>query len=233
MMEEMMERAGRLDVLINNAAYGLMGAIEETTLIQAKSLLEANFFGVARMVDRVLPIMREQRSGQIINIGSLAGLVGWPFDAFYSASKYALEGFTESLLYEVKPFNIRVSIVEPDFFASDFVNSMQVAAESIDDYAQMRQQAITIFEEAMLRGADPVIVAKLIWRIIEDESPRLRYRVGKAAIWIPRIRGVIPEGLFQAAIQRHVLKGIADEKASLRNMVVAVFSETAKKLFWP
>jgi NAD(P)-dependent dehydrogenase (short-subunit alcohol dehydrogenase family) len=232
-VQTLMERAGRLDVLINNAAYGLMGAGEETTLPQAKSLFEVNFFGAVRMVNAVLPTMREQRSGQIINVSSLAGLVAWPFDAAYCATKYALEGYTESLLYEVKPFNIRVSIVEPDFFKSDFVNSMQVAAESIDDYAQTRQQAITIFEESMQRGADPTIVAKLILRVIEDESPRLRYRVGRAAIWIPRIRSIIPEGLFQAAIERHLLKGIIDYKRSIKNMVVAVFSETAKKLFWP
>jgi NAD(P)-dependent dehydrogenase (short-subunit alcohol dehydrogenase family) len=232
-VRRLMERTGRLDVLINNAAYGLMGASEETTLPQAKSLFEANFFGAVRVVNAVLPIMREQRSGQIINVSSLAGLVGWPFDGAYCATKYALEGYAESLLYEVKPFNIRVSIVEPDFFKSDFVNSMQVADEPIDDYAQMRQQAITIFEESMQRGADPIIVAKLILRIIEDESPQLRYRVGRAAIWIPRIRSIIPEGLFQAAIERHLLKGIIDYKRSIKNMVVAVFSETAKKLFWP
>jgi NAD(P)-dependent dehydrogenase (short-subunit alcohol dehydrogenase family) len=232
-VRRLMERTGRLDVLINNAAYGLMGASEETTLPQAKSLFEANFFGAVRVVNAVLPVMREQGSGQIINVSSLAGLVAWPFDGAYCATKYALEGYTESLLYEVKPFNIRVSIVEPDFFKSDFVNSMQVADEPIDDYAQMRQQAITIFEESMQRGADPIIVAKLILRIIEDESPRLRYRAGRAAIWIPRIRSIIPEGLFQAAIERHLLKGIIDYKPSIKNMVVAVFSETAKKLFWP
>ncbi len=232
-IQALMERAGHLDVLINNAAYGLMGASEETTMLEAKPLFEANFFGVVRMVNAVLPIMRVQRSGQIINISSLAGLMGWPFDSVYCGTKYAMEGYTESLRHELKLFNIRVSLVEPGFFKSNFARAMKVSSESIDEYAQMRQQAIQIFKESMQRASDPRPVAELILRIIEDESPRLRYRVGKESVWLPRIRRVLPEGIFESAIQRHILKGIVESKAGIRDILVAVISETGKRLFWP
>jgi short-subunit dehydrogenase len=103
------KRTGHIDILINNAGYGLSGAIEETSIQEAKSQFETNFFGAVRMVKTVLPIMRQQRRGQIINIRSMGGVVGNPFLGFYSASKFALEGYTEALHHEVKRFNITVS----------------------------------------------------------------------------------------------------------------------------
>src|SRR4030095_5092951 len=108
-------RAGRLDVLVNNAGYELAGALEELSLNEAQSQFETNFFGVVRMIKAVLPLMRQQRHGQIINVGSLSGLTSIPFLGIYSASKFAVEGFTEALRHEVKPFNIHVSLIEPTF----------------------------------------------------------------------------------------------------------------------
>jgi len=116
-------RAGRIDVLVNNAAYELSGAAEEISLAEAKAQFETNFFGVIRMVKAVLPIMRRQKQGQIINIGSLAGVSSIPFMGFYSASKFALEGFTEALRLEVEPFNIHVSLTEAGFLKTPMMHN--------------------------------------------------------------------------------------------------------------
>src|SRR2546422_6503660 len=114
-VDQVLSQAGRLDVLVNNAGYTLMGAAEETSVAEAKAQFETNFFGVVRMVNAVLPGMRAAGAGKIINISSLAGNTAIPFSAFYSATKFALEGYSESLWYEVSPFGISVSLVEPGF----------------------------------------------------------------------------------------------------------------------
>jgi NAD(P)-dependent dehydrogenase (short-subunit alcohol dehydrogenase family) len=136
-----MQRTGRMDILINNAGYGLSGAIEETSIQEAKSQFETNFFGAVRMVKTVLPVMRQQRSGHIINISSMGGVVGNPFLGFYSASKFALEGYTEALRHEVKRFNIHVSLVEPTYFKTNAANAAIRTAETIDEYIEMHQRA--------------------------------------------------------------------------------------------
>src|SRR5437660_2901591 len=112
---QVITKSGRLDVLVNNAGYAMMGAAEETSVEEAKAQFETNFFGIVRMVNAVLPGMRAAGAGKIINISSLAGNTAIPFSAFYSASKFALEGYSESLWYEVRPFGITVSLVEPGF----------------------------------------------------------------------------------------------------------------------
>src|SRR5262245_34601449 len=114
--------AGRIDVLVNNAAYELAGALEETSIDEAKAQFEINFFGVVRMVKAVLPSMRQQKGGQIINVSSLSGLSSIPFMGIYSASKFALEGYTEALRMEVDPFNIHVSLVEAGFLKTPMMN---------------------------------------------------------------------------------------------------------------
>jgi len=119
------DRAGRLDVLVNNAAYELGGAVEEVSLAEAKAQFETNFFGVVRMVKAVLPSMRQERRGQIINVSSFSGLSAIPFMGIYSASKFALEGFTEALRMEVKPFNIRVSLTEAAFLKTPMPDKRQ------------------------------------------------------------------------------------------------------------
>ena len=117
---EVLRRAGRIDVLVNNAGYGLVGLIEETGVEQVREQFETNFFGVVRMTQTVLPVMRGQLAGRIINISSMAGIMGVPGEGYYCATKFALEGFTETLYYEVEPFGIHACLVEPGFFATDF-----------------------------------------------------------------------------------------------------------------
>lgn len=201
-VQNVMKSAGRIDVLVNNAGYELVGALEETSLDEAKMQFETNFFGVVRMVKAVLPIMRAQRSGQIINIGSLTGILALPFCGLYSASKYALEGYTEALRHEVKSFNIKISIVDPSFFKTNLGKSAQVSSKRISDYSRMRLEVFNIFKKSDESGEDPIIVANLIQSIIKSHRPKLRYRIGKDAIWRPRLRTIMPSVLFEAVVRK-------------------------------
>ena len=134
---------GHLDVLVNNAGFVSIGRIEETTIEEAKLQLETNLFGALRIVRAVLPTMRKQRSGQIINIGSLAGQFALPFHGFYAVSKFALEGFTEALRHETKRLGINVSILEPGFFRTNIASSAKIVKVRIDDYNQVRMRFLS------------------------------------------------------------------------------------------
>jgi len=197
-VQELMERAGRLDVLISNAGYELAGAVEETSISEARDQFETNFFGAARMVKAALPVMRKQGGGRILLVSSLAGLISVPFHGFYSASKYALEGYAEALRHEVKGFNISVSLIEPGFFRTNLARAARNSTETVSEYAGMRERALKAFERAVQTGEDPGLVASLILSVVESRSPRLRYRVGKDAKRLPRIKALVPESAFEA-----------------------------------
>src|SRR6266571_3502362 len=133
------DRVGKIDVLVNNAGYSLMGSAEETSVDEAKAQLETNFFGVVRMVKAVLPAMRQALAGKIITIGSLAGITAIPFGAFYTASKFALEGYTEALWHELRPLGISVSVIEPGFVHTKIGEGTQIAAVSLGAYDSLRK----------------------------------------------------------------------------------------------
>jgi len=192
----------RLDVLVNNAGYALRGALEETTCQEAKAQFDTNLFGVARMTKGVLPIMRRQRSGQIVNVSSAAGLTPLPFVGFYSASKFALEGYTEALRHEVKPFNIRVSLVEPGSVKTQFWQNQLDASERISDYDPWRQRLVAVRDQFLQKALEPTAVAKSILHIIESKSPRLRYTVASDAARISRMRRLLPESMFEKGMRR-------------------------------
>jgi NAD(P)-dependent dehydrogenase (short-subunit alcohol dehydrogenase family) len=194
-------KAKRLDILINNAGYELAGALEETSIEEAKSQFETNFFGVMRMIKAVLPFMRQQRSGQLINIGSVLGLTPAPFLGGYSASKSAVEGYTEILRHEVRPFNIRVSLVEPGFIKTSLAHNRQYAANRISDYDPWRQRIYDAFRQYEEKAPDPTLVADCVLRIIEGETPKLRYRVGRDATLITRLRRFLPAALFERVVR--------------------------------
>jgi len=196
------ERVGTIDVLVNNAGYSLMGSAEETSLDEAKAQLETNFFGVVRMVKAVLPAMRKARAGKIITIGSLAGITAIPFGAFYTASKFALEGYTEALWHELRPFGIHVSLIEPGFIATPIGESTQIAAAPLSAYDGVRQRATHALDQHVKHGISPEAVAKTVLRIIATRSPSLRYRVGTDAAWLPRLKGVLPWPLFAIGVRR-------------------------------
>ena len=201
-LNTLLKKAGRLDILVNNAGYVLRGAIEEPTLEEAKAQFETNLFGVVRMVKGVLPIMRRQGSGQIINISSGMGLVPSPFAGYYSASKFAMEGYTEALRHEVKPFNVQVSLVEPGFIKTNVWNNVQEAANQISDYAPWKQRALEVRHQFEEKALEPTVVAEVILRIIESKSPRLRHTVGSDVARISRMRRFLPESLFERGMRR-------------------------------
>jgi NAD(P)-dependent dehydrogenase (short-subunit alcohol dehydrogenase family) len=205
-VEFVLEREGRLDVLINNAGFALTGAIELTSIEEAGRQFETNFFGVHRVCRCVLPTMRRQRSGLIVNISSIGGLIALPFQGFYCASKYALEGLTESLRMEVKPYGIQVVLIEPgDFKTQISANRIIVAASTEDsDYTVRQRAAVDVITKNEQDGANPRKLAVLLGKIVVQEQVRARYLVGmysqKMVIWIKRI---LPTSLFEKLIMRH------------------------------
>ena len=200
-VEAVVAQKKRLDILVNNAGYVLGGAVEEVSIEEAKAQFETNFFGVMRMVKAVLPLMRQQRSGHIINISSLAGLVAAPpFWGLYSASKYALEAYTEHLRREVKPFNVRVSLVEPGPIKTRLTRNQQNAAESMGDYEARRARVFELSRQAEAKAPEPALVATCVVKLIESKAPKLRNRVGREAVWIPRLHKLLPEARFEQVI---------------------------------
>ena len=196
------ERVGKIDVLVNNAGYSLMGSAEETSLDEAKAQLETNFFGVVRMVKAVLPGMRKAGAGKIITIGSLAGITAIPFGAFYTASKFALEGYTEALWHELRPFGIHVTLIEPGFIATPIGERTQIAAAPLSAYDGVRQRATHALDQHVKDGISPDVVAQRVLRVIQSRSPTLRYRVGTDAAWFPRLKSVLPWPLFAVGVRR-------------------------------
>ena len=201
-----LQQEGRLDVVINNAGYGIAGAVEDTTLAEAQEQFDTNFFGVLRVCRAVLPTMRKQRSGTLINIGSLAGLVAIPFQGLYSASKFAIEGLTEALRHELRPFGVRVVLIEPGDFRTGFTAQRRMAAAAQHSaYAERCRAAVEVMAADESAAAEPVAIARLLERILSTPAPRLRYRVGPAAqkLAVTVLKTVLPQKVFEAAIARY------------------------------
>ena len=172
-------------MLINNAGIGICGSAEETSIEQAYRQFETNFWGVVKMTKAVLPVMRKQRSGNIITIGSLAGLIGVPFQSYYSASKHALEGFFKSLKFETASFNIKISVVEPGFFKTNLHRVFEYAEPSVGEYDRMRANAIQFLQTSIDKAKTPEAVACKVLSIIKVKNPGYSYRVGNKTILAP------------------------------------------------
>jgi len=201
-IDRILSQTGRIDILINNAGYTINGAIEETSLDEAKDQFETNFFGVVRTTKAVLPHMREARSGRIINIGSLVGLVAVPYGAFYCATKFALEAYSESLWYELQPFGIGVSLIEPGFVRTSIGHAARIAARALSAYDGPRDRVIAAIKSGVDKGCSPEQVANSIFHAAISRNPRLRYRVGSDAVWLPRVRKAVPWNFFASGLRR-------------------------------
>jgi NAD(P)-dependent dehydrogenase (short-subunit alcohol dehydrogenase family) len=179
-VESVIAHEGRLDIVVNNAGFGLAGPVEETTLDEAREQFETNFWGVVRVCQAALPIMREQRFGYLINISSIGGQIAIPFQGFYSASKFALEGLMESLQGEVRSYGIRVVLIEPGDFNTNFTaNRRKVhAVEAGSVYQSQFIRTLAVMEKDELHGLNPEEIAYLVEKIISVDSPRLRYVIG-------------------------------------------------------
>jgi len=194
-----LSKAGRLDVLINNAGYLLAGAIEEATIAQAQDEFDTNFFGVVRMVKAVLPAMRKQRSGLIVNISSLAGIVPFPFWGFYNASKFAVEGYSESLRTDLKPFGIHVAMVEPGAIKTPLY--AHPTTTPMPEYSPWRDRALKSMKHFESIAPGPEAVAAVVSKIVRSRSPRLRNGLTREGTILPILRRLVPEAIFEAALR--------------------------------
>ena len=202
-----LQKSGRIDVLVNNAGYGLRGAVEEVALDEWRRQFETNFFGVIRVTQAVLPQMRAQRSGAIVNISSVLGRFAIPFSGPYTASKFALEGLTETLRYELAPWNIKVILIEPGFIATKFQENAQLAqAAQRDDspYTVFKKSSGRRIQRNIYRAAPPERVAETIYRAIMHPHPKLRYAVGRDARLVLPLRRFLPEGLFERVLKKQL-----------------------------
>jgi NAD(P)-dependent dehydrogenase (short-subunit alcohol dehydrogenase family) len=192
---------GRIDVLVNNAGYVLDGAFEDLSMDEIKAQYETNVFGLIRTTQAVLPIMRKQKSGVIVNISSVAGKLGYPGGSAYISTKFAVEGLSESMSYELEPFGIKVIIIEPGVIRTNIFNSVVVAKKAQDPnspYYQMTQAIASAFEKMMKNASSPEMVAKVVLEAVTNENPNLRYLAGKdAETWLDAKRSMSDEEFYK------------------------------------
>jgi NAD(P)-dependent dehydrogenase (short-subunit alcohol dehydrogenase family) len=181
-IDSIVSEAKRIDVLVNNAGYGLMGAFEELSLDEIRQQFETNFFGLMRVTQAVLPVMRKRSSGVIVNISSGAGRFGYPGGSAYVSTKFAVEGLSESMAYEVDPFGIKVVLVEPGFVRTNFSNAVTVAKGSqspSSQYCAMMKAMASSFEQMQQNSSSPELVANIVLKAVTTKDPDLRYLAGK------------------------------------------------------
>jgi NAD(P)-dependent dehydrogenase (short-subunit alcohol dehydrogenase family) len=199
---DVVARASKIDVLVNNAGRMVFGPVEEVPHDLARAAFEVNFWGVACMVNAVLPRMRERRSGLIINIGSIAGSVAIPLNGFYAATKHALVGYTEALRHEVAHLGIRVALVEPGDCASNLWINGPVVPARLADYRSLRLRVLSKVEAMLAASPPPAPVAEQILALMRNPSPALRNPVGAQARTIGRMRTWLPAGMFESGTRR-------------------------------
>lgn len=196
----LLQRTGRLDVLVNNAGYLLGGAVEEASMAEAKAQFETNFFGAFRLIKAVLPTMRAQKSGRIVNITSLAGVVPLPFWGFYNASKFALEGLTETLRYEVKSLGISVSAIEAGLIKTRFYTDDRKTS-AIAAYEPSHRRFRKKMAEFEVKAPGPEVVAAAVSKAVAAAHPALRYRVTREATIFTLMRRLFPGWLFETGLR--------------------------------
>ncbi|MEU1276529.1 oxidoreductase [Streptomyces sp. NPDC005799] len=201
-VQEVIERFGRIDVLVNNAGVGSMGAAEETSLAQTRSVFDTNVFGVMRMVNEVLPHMRAQRRARIINVSSVLGFLPQPYMAVYAASKHAIEGYTESLDHEVRDHGVRALIVEPAYTRTGFETNSAKPDTPLHAYAKQRQTVDRVMAQAVRDGDAPAVVAQAILTAVTDPKPKPRYTAGPLAGRARILRRLAPAGVFDKQIRK-------------------------------
>ncbi len=178
-IQSITNETSRIDVLVNNAGYGLMGAFEDLPIEEIKAQFETNLFGLIRTTQAVLPIMRKQNSGFIVNISSGAGRFGFPGGSAYVCTKFAVEGLSESMSYELEPFGIKVILIEPGFVKTNFQQAMIRSQHPNSPYSQMMQKRAAASSQFFQNGSEPELVAKTVLTAINTPNPNLRYLVGK------------------------------------------------------
>lgn len=198
-VQSLLEQAGRIDVLVNNAGYAQVGAIEESSIADVQAQFDTNLLGVLRVIKAVLPVMRQQGSGRIINVSSIVGQVAPPYMGVYATSKFALEGLSEALREEVRPFGVDVSLVEPTFVKTNIVS--QRPTNPIAAYTPRRQATMQTISTKVEKGIEPRAVAQVILRAATTR-PRLRYLVGRDVKVLMLFKRLLPQFLFERLRRR-------------------------------
>jgi NAD(P)-dependent dehydrogenase (short-subunit alcohol dehydrogenase family) len=202
---EVMRLEGRIDLLVNNAGFGVApGGAEESSIEQAQSIFDTNFFGIVRMTRAVVPHMRRQGSGRIINIGSVLGFLPAPYMALYAATKHAVEGYSESLDHELRTRGIRVSVIEPAYTKTQFDTNLSEPNSKLDEYRDARAAMGTVLAEVMATGDEPSVVADVVLKAANAERPKRRYPAGKLANRLRLLRRFAPAGLVDAGIRKNL-----------------------------
>jgi len=201
-----LEKEGRLDIVINNAGISIGGALEDVSMEECRGVFETNLYGIIRVCQAVIPTMRKQKAGYIINVSSLGGLIGMPFDSIYCASKHAVEGLTETLRMEIKQFGIKTVLIEPGDIDTGASSRMPRAerAQTNPVYMDILNKVYAASIENEDEGSPPETVALLVERIINTASPRLRYKVGPTfqKLMIP-LKRILPHGTFERIIMKN------------------------------
>jgi NAD(P)-dependent dehydrogenase (short-subunit alcohol dehydrogenase family) len=202
-VQSIMKKAGPVQYLVNSAGYSFMGALEETSVAEARAQFETNFFGVLRVTNAILPGMRLLGDGRIVNISSVLGFLPAPYWGIYAASKHAVEGYTESLDHEIRRFGIRALLVEPAYTRTKLSGNTQSARITLDAYADQRKRVTAATLRNIERGDDPRLVAEAVWKALTARSPRLRYPVGHG-VALSRMRRFIPAGMFDKSFRKQL-----------------------------
>jgi NAD(P)-dependent dehydrogenase (short-subunit alcohol dehydrogenase family) len=202
LVEEVIERFGRIDVLVNNAGVGAVGAGEESSIRQIQGIFDINVFGLMRMTNAVLPYLRAQGSGRVVNVSSVLGLIPAPFMATYAATKHAVEGYSESIDHELREHGIRVLLVEPAFTSTSFEASSLAPDSPLPIYAVQRDISRDVLATAVRTADDPDVVAKVIVTAATDSTPKLRYTAGSTAARVSLLRRIVPSRTFDKQIRK-------------------------------
>jgi NAD(P)-dependent dehydrogenase (short-subunit alcohol dehydrogenase family) len=202
LVERVLADAGRIDLLVNNAGIGLLGAAEESSTAQAQALFDVNVFGVLRVTSAVLPTMRRQGTGRIINLSSVLGLIPVPYSALYASTKHAIEGYSESLDHELRTFGIRVVLVEPAYTRTSFEENLAKPDQLLDIHDSARAGMNATMRKAIEAGDAPEVVAETILKAATATVPRRRYAAGKMAKQVSLLRRFVPESAFDKSLRK-------------------------------
>ncbi len=202
LIDEIVRQAGRLDLVVNNAGIGLTGGAEESSIVQIQRLFDVNVFGVARVINAVLPIMRKQGSGRIVNMSSMLGIIPSPFNAFYCSTKHAIEGYTESLDHEIRNYGIRAVLVEPGVTRTSFEENLVRVDQPLPIYDAERTRSEALMRNWVLTGDAPQVVAKMVVTAATANQPKLRYSAGKQSGQVRSLRRYLPERLVDRILRK-------------------------------
>jgi len=204
LVERVLAEAGRIDLLVNNAGMGLLGAAEESSTVQAQALFDVNVFGVLRMTRAVLPAMRHQGKGRIVNVSSVLGLIPAPYSAVYASTKHAIEGYSESLDHELRTFGIRVVLVEPAYTRTAFEEKLARPDRLLDTYESARDGMNVFMRKAIETGEAPEVVARTIVEAATTFVPKRRYAAGKMARQVSLLRRFVPASAFDKSLRKQL-----------------------------